>query len=310
MSDSSQGDGWWMAAPGKWYPPHLRPDVWADEAEATRAWTPVRPTLRAPSAGSEGEERGVVPAAESPRHRTAWSRSRWFLVLSVLVVIGGAAAGTTLSLSGGRHPVTAKPPATTRPASADQLLERAAAALEAARSVRVVAVVPEPGGSILTSNFTYLANGDISGRASVASGGGAPLTVAFREIGAEDYFFGPEAMWVSDGYSARVARALAGRWVVAPLGAIKDVVTFSLPELSNILTGLSGEQPTIGADRSILGVKSTALHTGVGTLWISSAASSRPVELMESDGSGVIRFVDWDAAATIRAPHAVRLPPA
>ena len=27
MSDVSQGEGWWIASDGKWYPPHLHPEA-------------------------------------------------------------------------------------------------------------------------------------------------------------------------------------------------------------------------------------------------------------------------------------------
>ncbi|MGO9559295.1 MAG: hypothetical protein ACLPQS_07515 [Acidimicrobiales bacterium] len=34
LSDVPQGDGWWIASDGKWYPPHLHPDAEVEEAPA------------------------------------------------------------------------------------------------------------------------------------------------------------------------------------------------------------------------------------------------------------------------------------
>lgn len=313
MSDSSQGEGWWFAGNGKWYPPHLRPDVWADDADAAEAWRPATVHTAGTSSPSSSIEEAAPPTPDQvPGRRATLTRSRWWLLLGAFVIVAAAAAGTTIALSGdGNHEAKERPALTTRPPTPVQRLERAAAALQAARSVRVISEVQEPGGSLLQSDFIYLSDGDVSGSATASVGPGDDLVVAFREVGRSEYFFGPEAMWVGDGYRARVARSLADRWVVAPLGAVKDVVAFSLSELSSILTGLGGEQPTTGADGTVVGVPCVAVDTSVGTLWIARGGSSRPVELAESAGSGLIQFVAWNDPATIQPPvGAVRLPPA
>jgi hypothetical protein len=49
MSDTSQGDGWWQASDGKWYPPHLHPDYRVPAPPPTSApQTPPAPTTATP----------------------------------------------------------------------------------------------------------------------------------------------------------------------------------------------------------------------------------------------------------------------
>ncbi len=69
MSDTSQGDGWWKASDGKWYPPDQRP-----------ATQPPPPPPGAPQPQS--------PAlVDAPRSHPA---ARWLLVAGAALVIIGA----------------------------------------------------------------------------------------------------------------------------------------------------------------------------------------------------------------------------
>jgi hypothetical protein len=59
MSDQSQGEGWWIASDGKWYPPHLHPDY---QAPAPPPMPEAPPTTRAFSAPSPA----AAPASPAP----------------------------------------------------------------------------------------------------------------------------------------------------------------------------------------------------------------------------------------------------
>ena len=70
MSDSSQGDGWWLASDGKWYPPEQAPGM------------PVSPP-------EPSETGGLPPVAEGPR--PLWRRW-WVLAIGALLLLGGIGA--------------------------------------------------------------------------------------------------------------------------------------------------------------------------------------------------------------------------
>ena len=103
MSDTSQGDGWWLASDGKWYPPTASP------APAP----PETPTYaQAPAYGQApvyGQTPGYVPAPMAPSSNEAI----WSLVLGILsltcfgliagipAVILGSVAKRKIAESGG-----------------------------------------------------------------------------------------------------------------------------------------------------------------------------------------------------------------
>jgi hypothetical protein len=68
MSDVSQGEGWWLAADGKWYPPP--------------AWPPLRPP--------KGNEGGYYPVPGNPFAPVEPRASRGRKLRSGLVAVGVA----------------------------------------------------------------------------------------------------------------------------------------------------------------------------------------------------------------------------
>ena len=71
MSDTSQGDGWWLASDGKWYPPSSAPGP---------APTPAPPAYG--QAPSYGQAPGQMPVLVAPTANEAV----WSLVLGILSV--------------------------------------------------------------------------------------------------------------------------------------------------------------------------------------------------------------------------------
>lgn len=86
MSDSSQGEGWWKASDGKWYPP---------QGPAEQA--PPPPTGRR-DARAEAASAKAYAKAQRP-----WYKKKRFIIPLVLLVliIGGVAAGSGTEDDGG-----------------------------------------------------------------------------------------------------------------------------------------------------------------------------------------------------------------
>jgi hypothetical protein len=74
LSDTSLGPDWWQASDGKWYPPHLHPDVLSGQAAAPAMGAPAMgaPAMGAPAAGA--------PVAVGPPGPGWWlaSDGRWY----------------------------------------------------------------------------------------------------------------------------------------------------------------------------------------------------------------------------------------
>jgi len=66
MSDTSQGDGWWIASDGKWYPPEQHPDYVAPTPEPS-APAPTPEPVWPSDQPSSVSETVVMPAAEPPQ---------------------------------------------------------------------------------------------------------------------------------------------------------------------------------------------------------------------------------------------------
>lgn len=97
MSDSSQGDGWWIASDGKWYSPELHPDYVAPAADAAPGAAPTAPWVDPPAGETQvyqpdprneplyGEPSYNIPDAGQPSSRT--DRRRLFIGAGVLIVV-------------------------------------------------------------------------------------------------------------------------------------------------------------------------------------------------------------------------------
>src|SRR5580658_196152 len=67
MSDSSQGDGWWIASDGKWYAPELHPTAVAtSEAEAAIAAALAGPATAQPTTAQPAATQTPAAAQQAP----------------------------------------------------------------------------------------------------------------------------------------------------------------------------------------------------------------------------------------------------
>ena len=92
MSDSSQGEGWWLASDGKWYAPEQHPD-YQPPASSTVAQAPPRPTGAEAAMGpgwwlaSDGRwypPQAAVPVQKKPVHKRVWF---WLVTILAAIVI-------------------------------------------------------------------------------------------------------------------------------------------------------------------------------------------------------------------------------
>ena len=111
MSDTGQGEGWWQASDGKWYPPQQHPDYQAEatqpvpaaEPPATAAMPPVPPVPPGvppgaiPPPGAASGPVGPPPGAPG----AASSNAKW-IVVGVLAVAAIAIAAFLLTRDDGK----------------------------------------------------------------------------------------------------------------------------------------------------------------------------------------------------------------
>lgn len=105
MSDSSQGEGWWVASDGRWYPPEQHPDAGparpapAAPAAASTSVTPVAPAAPATPAGP------VPDGAPHGRRRSpvlligVLAVAVLVVVVGVVVIGGGSADETSVAVA-------------------------------------------------------------------------------------------------------------------------------------------------------------------------------------------------------------------
>lgn len=115
MSDSSQGEGWWIAADGKWYPPEQHPDAQAAPPGPQAAYEPPpHPGYQAPpQAGYQPpqpqqpyqQQPGMPPPPSQPAlnvmkpKRPWWKIALGVLLLGILL-IGGCTVLVLRAVSG------------------------------------------------------------------------------------------------------------------------------------------------------------------------------------------------------------------
>ncbi len=124
MTDVPQGDGWWQASDGQWYPPEQHPDHREPAAPIpTPTPTPTRTSSaglfdsipRSAVASGDSDETEYIGASESPVVSSPGWFSRWgkWAVLAAALVAILGIAGVMLSSGGGDDPDTEVASATT-----------------------------------------------------------------------------------------------------------------------------------------------------------------------------------------------------
>ena len=102
MSDAPQGDGWWVASDGRYYPPEQHPGYGAVSPAQPPSWTN-------PAAGQPAAAPAPVAAAQGPEGASPWYHAWWAIVLGLLLCfpIGLALLWTSKKQTGAKVGVSA-----------------------------------------------------------------------------------------------------------------------------------------------------------------------------------------------------------
>ncbi len=124
MSNTSQGEGWWQASDGKWYPPHLKPEpVLPLPPQAEVPSDPEAAPIKVPSAVAASEPIATVPNAQAHTPTLPsttlrrWNRSKALWAGAAVAALAVAGAGVVITACGSS---TAAPPPTTTASVASQ----------------------------------------------------------------------------------------------------------------------------------------------------------------------------------------------
>ncbi|MEQ8840672.1 MAG: hypothetical protein RIB98_06800 [Acidimicrobiales bacterium] len=88
MSDTSQGDGWWQASDGKWYPPETHPDYTAPAPSTPPGPPPTSPPSAFP------DPTAAMSTAPTGTATPLWKKPVFLAIAGVLVLAGAIAAFT------------------------------------------------------------------------------------------------------------------------------------------------------------------------------------------------------------------------
>jgi hypothetical protein len=151
--------------------------------------------------------------------------------------------------------------------------------------------------------------------AVVSLASGPKFTTYLRVIGHREYVKEPSPLWIGAGYSAHVARELAPRWAVAPVGTIKDICNSTLADFAAAITKLQGRSLMLLPCRtifgvSVVGVQATDGTVNLGTLWVTTSEPTRPVQLDVFGNRGELDFLNWDTGTPPTPPAGARPLPA
>lgn len=250
--------------------------------------------------------RGVTTSGTSIR------RARFAAcVLSFALALGvatGCGGGDDTSTPSAPASSTSTPTATSALAglTADQVLEKAKAAAQAAKSVRVKGEISQQGQKIdIDLKLTGIARG--SGTLTLDGG-----RIDIVRIGNVIYFKADEktlSQTVAQG-DAKLIKLIAGRYIKASIttpgfqnfAGLLDLVEFEKGVLSpdgkiSRTAGKSvGGVPTVG-------LKDNDAADG-GVLYVSDRGKPYPLQIEPATGPGVVTMSDWDADVTITPPPA------
>lgn len=225
------------------------------------------------------------------------------LVASALVGCGGGT--TTTSSPAAPTTSTAAKSSSLTGLTGDQVLVRARAAAQSAKSVRVRGDISQQGQSI-TIDLTL--SGVAKGTAAIDQNGGH---IDLVRIGNDVYFKADEktlTRTVAQG-DAKIVKLIAGRYVKA---AITSPGFKDFAGLLNLVEFVKGVMSPDGAVRRVAGKPVDGVPTvglkdeakNGGFLYVSDRGAPYPLRLEPSAGAGGITMSDWDADVAISAPAA------
>jgi hypothetical protein len=184
--------------------------------------------------------------------------------------------------------------------SANQIVQEAQTAAEAAKSVRLSGSIRSPNLSIRL-DLQLLAGKGATGRMSE---NGLPFQLT--RIGSDVYIKGSEAFY-SHFAGAEAAKLLKGKWLKMPATSpdFESIVSFT--DLGKFFSGVLSSHGKLakGKTTTIAGQKVIALKdmTKGGTLYVATTGKPYPIELSSPGGSsGAITFDRWNESVKLSTP--------
>ena len=188
--------------------------------------------------------------------------------------------------------------------SADEILAKATAALQAAGAVRIKGQ-GSSGSERFSIDLRY--SRDNSAGTLRVSG----QTIDLRKLGQTVYLKGSREFWTGNGGEA-AAQLLTGKWLKTPLTDKRFTGLSALTDLDEAAKGILGPDGTItkGAETTVNGVPCVGLVSSGkdgGTLWVATTGPPYPVRIEPSAGSGkrgALDFTGYGEPVTVDPPPA------
>jgi hypothetical protein len=188
--------------------------------------------------------------------------------------------------------------------SADEILKKATAALQAAGSVRIKG----EGG---TGSERFAIDLRYAGANSTGTLGVSGQTIELRKLGQTVYLKGSREFWTSNGGEA-AAQLLTGKWLKTPLSDKRFSGLYQLTDLREAAKGILDPDGTItkGTEKTVNGVPCIGLVSSGkdgGTLWVATTGEPYPVRIEPNPGSGeqgALDFTGYGESVTVEPPPA------
>jgi hypothetical protein len=189
--------------------------------------------------------------------------------------------------------------------SATEIVARAAAALKAAKSVRVVGSGADSDGKQIQLNF------GLTDTATAGTIGQDGVTIDIIVTGATAYFKAPDSYWQKElagkANAAAILELVRGKWIKGPTTnpQFSGFADFTKASFVKQITTPTGTVTKAGA-KQVDGVAAVGVTSEKSTLYV-AAADARPLEIDPVAGatdSGRASFTDYDKVAEPTPPPA------
>lgn len=189
--------------------------------------------------------------------------------------------------------------------SATEIVARAGAALNSAKSVRVVGAGAGDDGKQIQLNF------GLTNTATDGTIGESGVTINIIVIGATAYFKAPDSYWQKElagkANAAAILELVRGKWIKGPTTnpQFSGFADFTKASFVKQITTPTGTVTKAGT-KQVDGVAAVGVTSDKSTLYV-AAADARPLEIdpvAGATGSGRASFTDYDKVPEPTPPPA------
>jgi predicted small secreted protein len=183
-----------------------------------------------------------------------------------------------------------------------QILEKALAALKAAKSVHIKGDI-KTGDGLISIDLTLTDTKDGVGTMSMSG-----QTVQLTKVGTDVYMKADAGFWkqFAGDQGGVIATLLAGKYLKA---STTDAQFGSMASFFDFAESLDMQgEGTVGETKAINGINAVSVKEksaeSPGTLWIATQGEPYPLRLEGPPGEGQIDFTDYNKPVDIKAPPA------